>query len=1635
MKRILFFAVLLMVQLGFGQTTYYSRATGNWNSAGTWSTVSFASSTNAGTFPVAGDIVNIGGGFTITLTANASCASVTFPASALASTLAIGTNTLTVSGAVVMQAGTAAATRSISIGNSPGTLNAESITIAGANTATFVNTITVATGTINVTGDVTFNSGNQSASANLNTTGAATINIGGNLTSGTNNGRLGLNNSATWNIRGNYSFAGTLSNNNRMNLVLNGTGNQSINGINNFRRLSINKSSGTATALASIVLNNVGLDVTQGALDLSTFTHTGAGTLTVSNNAFLRVGGTASLPTFTTYTIDAGSTVEFYGGAQALTATSYGKLTLSGSGGKTFPTGTTTVNGILSIENGANANTFTGSLSYGSAATLQYNTATSRTAGAEWITPFASAGGVIIAGTGVITMNNAKTFTTNIPLTINNGASLNTNGNSLTLGGNFTRSGTFTAGSSNITISGNGIQNIAGFTTTGLVSFTKDGGKATLTSNTTGGNFSINLGAILSLGTGLVHTATGSLTLTGNPAGTVNGSWGGNGSAATNIRPSYFASATGILNVTTSTAVNAPIDNNFASYGALGEIGGTVGEYSGVLTLTAPNGTVFINTKFASYGTPNGVFPYFTIGTCHATGSRSVTTGVLGNTTASFGIGSYNMFFTPDPCVGTVKNYSVVLTYALPICSGSSPGLIDGSTPTGGTVGSPYTYVWSRSSAVNGTYTTISGATNEDYTPGALTATTFYKRTVTSGSYTDETIVIVPVIQAPTVAPTITSTCTNSTLRVAASSIPGTYVEWFTDSCGGTLYATGNEITPSSLGTYYARYRNTCGTSLCGSITITAPVNPIVITAATVPDICTSSVIQDVNLTYTYTGTAPNRYSIVWDRSIPNLLLDDIDFTITSPIVLNIPANTQAGTYTGVLTMKTSGNCISEDRIFTIKIGKAASVTSSTPVICVNSPLTITSTTTGTTSIGSATGLPSGVTASFASNIITISGTPTVSGTFNYSIPLNGTCPGVDLASGTIIVNPLPSAPIVGIITQPTCALVTGSVALSGLPSSGSWTITATPATTGLTGLIGTNLDNTVVSGLDANTSYTFVVSNGTCPSTASTAAVINAVPTTATWNGAWTGTTPAGSNPLLTQPIVFDGNYTSTGDINGCSCTVTSGNVVINSGHTMTITNAVNVTNNATTSLVFENNASLVQTTDATNTGAIEYRRISSPMKNFDFTYWSSPVTGQNIVDLSPNTLADKYFRFSGSADDWVFYNGTMVPGVGYIIRVPKPGSPAPDNWSGSTYSQPVAFKGVPNNGNYPFAVGPNELNLIGNPYPSAIRADDFINANSAIINGALYFWTHNTAITNNTYTADDYASYTLAGGTGTSKAPSTGLGGTVPDGFIAAGQSFFVENSIAGSFQFTNSMRETGNNSQFFKQANTKKTAAVEKNRVWLNLTNSKGAFKQLLVGYITGATNDWDNLYDGPSFDGQEFVDFYSTNQGKNLTIQGRALPFETTDVVPLGYRSTIAGPFDISIDNRDGALAGQEIWLEDKKTNTLHELTKGKYTFTAINGVENDRFVLKYTNKTLGTDDNEVADKSLIVSVKNKKISLTSSAEAITQVQVFDLLGRKVYDKSKINAQEWSISNLSSSEQTLIVKTTLANGAISNKKIIY
>jgi gliding motility-associated-like protein len=88
----------------------------------------------------------------------------------------------------------------------------------------------------------------------------------------------------------------------------------------------------------------------------------------------------------------------------------------------------------------------------------------------------------------------------------------------------------------------------------------------------------------------------------------------------------------------------------------------------------------------------------------------------------------------------------------------------------------------------------------------------------------------------------------------------------------------------------------------------------------------------------------------------------------------------------------------------TVTPANTVSVASATPTLIINSIMpAITHTTTGATGIITVTGLPSGVLPSWSSNIITIKGTPTESGIFNYRIALTGGCGNLN-ATGTITV-------------------------------------------------------------------------------------------------------------------------------------------------------------------------------------------------------------------------------------------------------------------------------------------------------------------------------------------------------------------------------------------------------------------------------------------------------------------------------------------------------------------------------------------------------------------------------------------------------------------------------------------------------
>lgn len=668
----------------------------------------------------------------------------------------------------------------------------------------------------------------------------------------------------------------------------------------------------------------------------------------------------------------------------------------------------------------------------------------------------------------------------------------------------------------------------------------------------------------------------------------------------------------------------------------------------------------------------------------------------------------------------------------------------------------------------------------------------------------------------------------------------------------------------------------------------------------------------------------------------------------------------------------------------------------------------------------------------FTADGLTTNGSSTITITKLKSVDCISTIS--DKNTANVSVSVFPGTPVLGTTTQPNCVVSTGSIVLSGLPVSGTvYQVGFAANNYAIANATGTM----TITGLVAGT-YSFSAASGLCLSSSTGNVVINPI-VIKTWGGSsWL---PTGA-PSLDDTVIFTGSANITAALNACSCQINSGvNVVVgavqgnNDNAILTIRSGLNVLGH----LTFENNASLVQLNDnGVNSGNITYKRTTTAVKDFDYVYWSSPVAGQALGLLSPSS--DKYWSFAN--ENWVSETAgsQMTAGKGYIVRVPRHTSP-----------QKVEFTGAPNNGSVSIvAQGALKSNLIGNPYPSAISANLFITDNASIINGALYFWTHNTSRTlNNTgtafeYSSNDYATYNFTGGVATAKAAKStdtngdGIGeGVLPSGKIAAGQSFVVGSKGVGSFTFTNSMRvsTSADNSQFFKQTGADKSAKIEKNRIWLNLTNDGGAFKQLLVGYVTGATNDFDDLYDGITLNGNTYVDFFSVNNSKNYTIQGRGLPFDSDDKVPLGYKTAIAGTFEISIEKIDGVLSNQVIYLEDKTINTVYNLTKGSYSFTTAKGEFLDRFVLRYANSLLAIDDFEANAKEVVVSLKNSQIKINSFNQIIASVKVYDLKGSLLYENNKVDKNEFIINHLVSNNQILIVKSQLENGKLIAEKIIF
>ena len=655
----------------------------------------------------------------------------------------------------------------------------------------------------------------------------------------------------------------------------------------------------------------------------------------------------------------------------------------------------------------------------------------------------------------------------------------------------------------------------------------------------------------------------------------------------------------------------------------------------------------------------------------------------------------------------------------------------------------------------------------------------------------------------------------------------------------------------------------------------------------------------------------------------------------------------------------------------------------------------------------------------------------------------------------------------------------TANISLTGNTGSTiQWQSSTTSSSAGFSTISGATTTTLTPTQVGAMPSTTYIRASVTSEGCTAAYSTVITIPIGKQWNGTTSTDWGAAANwtpngvPTSSDCIVIPSGTTNSPVITATSF---ANNLTINSSASLTVNAgvALEVQDFVKTdgTLTLNNNSSLVQVNNVTNSGsgAMVYKRdvgtVLNPLHGYDYVYWSSPVASQSIDNLySTPSMGYKYYwdtlvnNYNGTGlnicqGNWAVASGNMSIGKGYIVRA--------SNSYGWTGTLTGVFTGIPNNGTLPVPIArglyqgggysgvngvaidktEDNLNLIGNPYPSAIKAIDFLNANTTI-EGNVCLWTHTSSPTSSVnpfystltyttnYAAMDYITYNASG---SSSGPATF------NGDIAAGQGFFVSMvdgaaDTTQSVTFTNTMRNKGHdNSQFFKTGQISSTSENDKHSIWIDLLDGTNNISRSLVAYCEGATHQKDRMFDAYTRVADATI-LYSLIGSESQIIQGRGLPFDENDQVPLGYHAPTAGAFTIAIAAVDGLFTqGQSIYLEDKLLHIIFNLRQAPYVFSTEQGTFNDRFVLRYTDTSLSNSDFSALSSSFVVFKSHDVITIQSDATQIGEVVVYDIQGRIINDFKNLATSEFQFS-APSAQQVLVLKIITKDNLSFYRKIL-
>ena len=494
------------------------------------------------------------------------------------------------------------------------------------------------------------------------------------------------------------------------------------------------------------------------------------------------------------------------------------------------------------------------------------------------------------------------------------------------------------------------------------------------------------------------------------------------------------------------------------------------------------------------------------------------------------------------------------------------------------------------------------------------------------------------------------------------------------------------------------------------------------------------------------------------------------------------------------------------------------------------------------------------------------------------------------------------------------------------------------------------------------------------------------------------------------------------------------------NDGHSITIDDYLHLVT-ADSRLVLVGESQLLQDDDSvvdySGSGRLE-RDQQGTASTFNYNYWASPVSAdgvnyqigsvlydgnQNVqwtsglngnASTTPITLSRRWLYLyenypENNYASWnsIDENTPISVGLGYIAK--GPGS--------SDAIQNYRFKGQPNNGTYTTPINPGNEALVGNPYPSAIDAQQFIMDNSESIQGTLYFWIHYDTNTTHVYRdyQGGYASYNMTGGNEAVSPPEIsdqGSSSKIPERYVPVGQGFFVvSDADGGNVTFNNGQRlfvkeaVTGandNGSVFMRNPTSPPSDPVK--RIRLNFYGPEGAKRPLLLGFAGDdrASDGFDYGYDAINTEYLPSDAGWSINDASYI-IQGVG-DFEESKSYPLNVKTAISGSVTFELQALENFENPVEVYLYDALLDSAFPINDSSLEMDLEAGdYQNRFFIIFQPNNSLSIDDSKqnITDVRYLIDSKDILIRMNPNLDA-TKGILYNNLGQEV--------KEWDLRPL-------------------------